>query len=87
MRTVFIFPGGERAATTATLDRLCDGQAGYWTASKLYINLENERGASCWPAGNPTTSAVWKLLSAPAPPGPGRSTSPAASMADRTRDQ
>ncbi|WP_326783459.1 hypothetical protein [Streptomyces sp. NBC_00151] len=43
MRTVFIFPGGEMAATTTTLDRLFDGQAGYWTDSKLYINLENER--------------------------------------------
>ncbi|MFD9258899.1 hypothetical protein [Streptomyces sp. NPDC059538] len=43
MRTVFIFPGGEMAATTATLDRLFDGQTGYWTDSKLYINLENER--------------------------------------------
>jgi hypothetical protein len=43
MRTVFIFPSGEMAAATATLDRLFDGQAGDWTDGKLYINLENER--------------------------------------------
>lgn len=43
MRSVFVFPNGEMAATIAILDRLLPGEAGHWSDGKLFIDLEQEQ--------------------------------------------
>ena len=44
MRTVFIFPAGERAETVASLDRNLPQQRDPWTLNgNLYINIDDEQ--------------------------------------------
>ncbi|MGW2050310.1 hypothetical protein ACWCPF_34825 [Streptomyces sp. NPDC001858] len=43
MRTVFVFPTGERAETVASLDRHLPGQRDPWTLDgDLYIDIDDE---------------------------------------------
>ncbi|WP_435229667.1 hypothetical protein [Streptomyces sp. Tue6028] len=44
MRTVFVFPTGERAETLASLDRNLPGQRNPWTlGGNLYIDVDDEQ--------------------------------------------
>ncbi|KOX37176.1 MULTISPECIES: hypothetical protein [unclassified Streptomyces] len=43
MRSVYVFPAGEPAATTARLDRLMPGENGYWSDGKLFVDLMDAR--------------------------------------------
>ncbi|MGW5776439.1 hypothetical protein [Streptomyces sp. NPDC003863] len=43
MRSVFVFPAGESAATAARLDGLMPGKDGYWSDGKLFIDFMDEQ--------------------------------------------
>ncbi|WP_433509214.1 hypothetical protein ACQP2T_35260 [Nonomuraea sp. CA-143628] len=59
MRTVFVFPAGERAETVASLDQLLPQQRGPWTLDgKLYIDIDDEQTGHLFSDWDPEDVAV-----------------------------
>ncbi|GAA3250318.1 hypothetical protein ACFO1B_40045 [Dactylosporangium siamense] len=59
MRTVFVFPAGERADTVASLDRHLPQQRDPWTlAGNLYINIDDEQTGHLFADWDPDDVAV-----------------------------
>ncbi|GAA2341289.1 hypothetical protein [Dactylosporangium salmoneum] len=59
MRSVFVFPAGERAETVASLDRHLPQQRDPWTlAGNLYINIDDEQTGRLFADWDPDDVAV-----------------------------
>jgi hypothetical protein len=59
MRTVFIFPAGERAETVASLDRPLPQQSDPWTLDRhLYINIDDEQAGHLFSDSDPDDVAA-----------------------------
>ncbi|NRQ37514.1 hypothetical protein HII36_37640 [Nonomuraea sp. NN258] len=59
MRSVFVFPAGERAETVASLDRHLPQQRDPWTLTgNLYINIDDEQTGCLFADWDPDDVAV-----------------------------
>lgn len=59
MRTVFVFPGGERAETVASLDRHLPEQRDPWTLDgNLYIDIDDEQTGYLFSDWDPEDVAI-----------------------------
>ncbi|MFD7934536.1 hypothetical protein ACFV4T_08365 [Streptomyces sp. NPDC059755] len=59
MRTVFVFPAGERAETVASLDRRLPAQRNPWTLDgNLYIDIDDEQTGYLFSDWDPEDVAV-----------------------------
>ncbi|MGP3915130.1 hypothetical protein [Nonomuraea sp. 10N515B] len=84
MRSVFVFPAGERAETVTSLDRHLPQQRDPWTlAGNLYINIDDEQTGCLFSDWDPDAVTVLEATMDTTPPGQCRSTSPGGSTARR----
>ncbi|MET9675351.1 hypothetical protein ABZY68_19980 [Streptomyces sp. NPDC006482] len=59
MRTVFVFPAGERAETVASLDRHLPEQRDPWTLDgNLYIGIDDEQNGHLFSDWDPEDVAI-----------------------------
>jgi hypothetical protein len=62
MRSVFVFPAGERAETVATLDRHLPGQRDPWTVDgNLYIEIDDEQAGHLFSDWDPDDVAALEV--------------------------